>query len=177
MLDTLTESSNYIIQHKESSIDESLGRCHSSVIRYLQNRKQYCWDIKLWMLRNAVSKYCLTFYCYKDAKLKTDSDRRMFGLGYNVMINLLKESNCLNKRYYIFFDNFFSVDFARYLYSTESYWTETIRRKKQRIPDYSRKANINEVKYFRNNEDLFYAYRERKSVKNPALLISTKIAN
>lgn len=93
------------------------------------------------------------------------------------MVNLLKDGNCLNKGYHIFFDNSFSsVDFVRYLYSTESYVTGTIRRSKRCIPDYLKKANMNEVKYFRNNE-VFCAYCERKSVKNPVLLISTKIAN
>lgn len=37
-----------------------------------------------------------------------------------------------------------------------------------------KEANVNEVKYFRNNEVLFCAYREKKCVKNPVLLISTK---
>lgn len=65
------------------------------------------------------------------------------------MVNLLKDGNCLNKGYHIFFDNSFSsVDFVRYLYSTESYVTGTIRRSKRCIPDYLKKANMNEVKYF-----------------------------
>ena len=110
--------------HKESSIDESLVGTlwHSSVIRYLRNKKHHRWDIKLCMLRDAVSRYCLTFHCYKCSKRETDSDKRKFGLGCDVVVNLLKESNCLNKGYHVLFDKFFSgVDFVRYLYFTESY--------------------------------------------------------
>ena len=74
------------------------------------------------MLRDAVPRYCLTFHCYKGPKPETDSDKRKFWLGCDVVVNLLKESNCLNKGYHVLFDKFFSgVDFVRYLYFTESY--------------------------------------------------------
>ena len=75
--------------HEELSIDESLGGtlCHSSITQYLPNKKYHRWSIKFWMLCDAVSKYCLTFYCYRDAKLKTNSDRKEFGLGYDVVVS------------------------------------------------------------------------------------------
>lgn len=107
--------------------------------------------------------------------LKTDSERKKFALGYDIVVNLLKESNCLNKGYHILVhDLFSSVDLIRYLYSTDTYLTGTIRRNKKCIPDYSKRANVSEVKYLRNNEMLFCVYPEKKSVKNPVLLISTK---
>lgn len=114
------------------------------------------------MLCDLVSKYCLTFSCYKDAKETTTSDRKKFGLGY-VVVNLIKDSNCLNKGHHIFVDNFVtSVELARYLYSMDIYLTGTIRRNKKCIPDNLEEANVNEVKYFRNNEISFCAYREKK---------------
>nr|XP_034194869.1 piggyBac transposable element-derived protein 4-like [Osmia lignaria] len=163
--------------HKELSIDESLvgTLCHSSITQYLPNKKHHRWGIKFWMLCDSVSKYCLAFSCYKGAKETTTSDRKKFGLGYDVVVNLLKDSYCLNKGHHIFVDNFFtSVELARYLYSMDTYLTGTIRRNKKCIPDNLKQTNVNEVKYFRDNEVLFCAYREKKSVKNPVLLISTK---
>lgn len=64
------------------------------------------------------------------------------------MVNLLKESNCLNKGYHVFVDNFFnSVNLARYLYSNDTYLTGTIQRNKKYILDHLKTANVNEVKY------------------------------
>lgn len=57
------------------------------------------------MLCDSVSKYYLTFYCYKGAKLTTINDRKKFELGYDV-VNLLKENNCLNKGHHVFVDTF-----------------------------------------------------------------------
>ncbi|XP_017759466.1 PREDICTED: piggyBac transposable element-derived protein 4-like, partial [Eufriesea mexicana] len=163
--------------HKELSIDESLigTLCHSSITQYLPNEKHHPWGIKLWMLCDSVSKYCLTFHCYKGAKEATTSDGKKFGLAYEVVVNLLKDSNCLNKGHHIFVDKFFtSIELAKYLYSMDTYLTGIIGRNKKCIPENLKEANVNEVKYFRDNEVLFCAYRERKNVKNPVLLISTK---
>uniref|UniRef100_A0A1A9UY47 DDE_Tnp_1_7 domain-containing protein n=1 Tax=Glossina austeni TaxID=7395 RepID=A0A1A9UY47_GLOAU len=159
--------------HIKLSIDESLvgTQCHSSVTQYLPNKKHHHWGIKFWTLCESVSKYCFAFSCYKGAKETISSDRKKFGLGYDVVMNLLKDSNCLNKGHHIFVDNFFtSVELARYLYSMDAFLTGTIRRNKKCIPDDMQQTNVNEVKYFRNNEVLFCAFRE----KTTALLISTK---
>ncbi|XP_047359935.1 piggyBac transposable element-derived protein 4-like [Vespa velutina] len=167
----------YYIPHKELSIDESLVGmlCHSSITQYMPNKKHHRWGITFWMLCDAVSKYCLTFYCYKDAKSKSNSDKNTFGLGYNVVVNLLNESNCLNKEYHFFVDNFFSnIELARYLYSNNTYLTGTIRQNKKCIPDHLKTVNVNEAKYFKDNNVLLCAYREKISVKKPVILISTK---
>ncbi|KAL6417077.1 hypothetical protein ACFW04_013006 [Cataglyphis niger] len=163
--------------HIQLSIDESLvgTLCHSSITQYLPNKKHHRWGIKFWMLCDSVSKYCLAFSCYKGAKETISSDRKKFGLGYDVVVNLLKDSNCLNKGHHIFVDNFFtSVELARYLYSKDTFLTGTIRRNKKCIPDDLQQTNVNEVKYFRNDEVLFCAFREKKTIKKPVLLISTK---
>nr|KAF7394490.1 hypothetical protein H0235_017085 [Vespula pensylvanica] len=77
--------------YQELSIDESLigTLCHFSIIQYLPNKKHHRW-VKFWMLCNAVSKYCLIFYSYKGAEVKTDSDGRKFGLGYNVVSSAIE---------------------------------------------------------------------------------------
>lgn len=94
--------------YQELSIDESLigTLCHFSITQYLPNKKHHWW-VKFWMLCNAVSKYCLIFHSYKGAEVKTDSDGKKFELGYNVVVNLLKENYYLNKEYHIFANNFF----------------------------------------------------------------------
>lgn len=121
----------YYIPHKELSIEESLvGTLYrSNITQYLPN-KNHRSGIQFWMLRDAISKYCLTFYCYKGAKVKSNNDENKFELGYNIMVNLLKENNCLNKRYHVFVDNFFGrVNLVRYLYSNDTYLTVTIARR------------------------------------------------
>lgn len=81
----------------------------------MPNKKHHRWGIQFWMLCDAVSKYYLNFYCYKGAKSKSNSDKNTFGLGYNIAVNLLNESKCLNKGYHVFVDNFFSsIELARY---------------------------------------------------------------
>uniref|UniRef100_A0A1B0BVJ0 PiggyBac transposable element-derived protein domain-containing protein n=1 Tax=Glossina palpalis gambiensis TaxID=67801 RepID=A0A1B0BVJ0_9MUSC len=163
--------------HIQLSIDESLvgTQCHSSITQYLPNKKHHRWGIEFWMLCDCVSKYCLAFSCYKGAKETISTDRKKFELKYDVVVNLLKDSNCSNKGHHIFVDNFFtSVELARHLYSMGTFLTGTIGRNKTCIPDHLQQTNVNEVKYFRSNEVLFCAFREKKSVSRPVLLISTK---
>ncbi|XP_037898766.1 piggyBac transposable element-derived protein 4-like, partial [Glossina fuscipes] len=102
--------------HIQLSIDESLvgTQCHSSITQYLPNKKHHRWGIEFWMLCDCVSKYCLAFSCYKGAKETISTDRKKFE--YDVVVNLLEDSKCLNKGHHIFVDNFFtSVELARHL--------------------------------------------------------------
>lgn len=167
----------YYKPHKELSIDESLvgTLCHSNIVQYMPNKKHHRWGIKFWMLCDAVSKYCLSFYCYKGAKGKTDTTKsREHGLGYEVVINLLEQSQYLNKGHHVFVDNYFSsIALAKYLYCKNTYLTGTIRANRKGVPSDIKTTKTNEAKYARDGEVLLCGYRENKSVKKPVLLIST----
>lgn len=78
----------YYISDKELSIDKWLvgTLCYSCIIQYLSNKKHHSWAIKFWVLCDAISKYCLTFYCYyKGAKIESNSVGNKFGFGNNVV--------------------------------------------------------------------------------------------
>lgn len=123
------------------------------------------------MLCDAISKYWKSFYYYRGAKSKISQNR----LGYDVVEKLLQDANCLNKgHHYHLYDNFFtSTALAKFLYSKNIYITGTIRRNKKDIPNETKQLNVGETKYFRNEEVLLRAYREKQTSKNPILLIST----
>ncbi|XP_076637467.1 piggyBac transposable element-derived protein 4 isoform X1 [Colletes latitarsis] len=174
----IVEHANRIFQtyytlHKMLSIDESLVGTlyHSSITQYLPNKKHHKWGIKFWMLCDAISKYCVAFYCYKGAQSKNSQN----GLGYDVVTKLLQDADCLDKGYHVYVDNYFtSTALAKFLHSKNTYITGTIRRNRKDIPKEAKELKVGETKYFRNVEVLLCAHREKKSSKNPVLLISTE---
>lgn len=127
------------------------------------------------MLCDAISKYWRSFYYYRGAKSKISQNR----LGYDVVEKLLQDANCLNKgHHYHLYDNFFtSTALAKFLYSKNIYITGSIRRNKKDIPNETKQLNVGETKYFRNEEVLLRAYREKQTSKNPILLISTEASS
>lgn len=115
--------------NQQLSIDESLigTKNHTQLIQYLPNKHHHKWGIKLWMICDAVTKYCLGFTCYKGAKGNDDSDKQN-GLAYNVVVKLLQMCNYLNKGFHVFVDNFFtSIPLANFLYSKFTHLTGTLR--------------------------------------------------
>ena len=169
----------YYKPRKELSIEESLigTICHSSITRqHLPNDKDQ-WDIKFWMLCDASSKYCLHLYCYRSAKTdNTKSQKRE--LGHDIIVNLLEQCGYLNKGYHVFVGNYFSsFALAKYLYSKGTYLTGTIRNNRKDLPNDIKKVNVNEKKYVRDGDVVLCAYREKKTTKNPVLLISTKTSD
>lgn len=165
----------YYTPHRELSIDESLvgTKSHSSMTQYLPNKHHHRWGIKLWMLCDSVTKYCLGFQCYKGKK---DGAIQEHGLAYKVVNKLLKIGQYLNKGYHLFVDNFFlSLPLAKYLFSQQTYVTGTLRRNRKGIPDRMKtKFGVGEETYMRNENLLILGYREKASQKKPVLLHSTK---
>lgn len=155
----------YYTPHKMLSIDESLmgTLCHSSITQYLPNKKHHKWGIKFWMLCDAISKYCVAFYCYKGAQSKNSQN----GLDYDVVTKLLQDADCLDKGYHVYVDNYFtSTALAKFLHSKNIYITGTIRRNRKDIPKEAKELKVEETKYFRNAEVLLCAHREKKSSNN-----------
>lgn len=98
------------------------------------------------------------------------------GLPYNVVKKLLDVGQYLRKGYHIFVDNFFtSIPLANYLYDNLTYITGTLRRNCKGIPhEMKNKFAVGQKLYMRNDNLLMLGYREKKSQKNPVLLLSTK---
>lgn len=169
---------HHYIPHQELSIDESLvgTKNHTQLLQYLPNKHHHRWGVKLWMLCDSISHYCLAFSIYKGARTEDDKEEiKKFGLAHTVVMKLMKMGNYLKKGYHIFMDNFFtSIPLASSLYKLQTFITGTIRRNRKFLPkQYQNKFQIGEKKYFRSNSILSLAYREKKSQRNPVILIST----
>lgn len=175
----VTEHANRVFRthytpHRELSIDESLvgTKSHTQLIQYLPNKHHHRWGIKLWMLCDSVTKYCLAFYVYKGSKNAT----REQGLAFNVVKTLMEMGQYLGKGYHLFVDNFFSsIPLAKFLYDNSTFITGTIRRNRKGLPPVLKnKFAVGGKVYLRDENMLLLGYREKKSQKNPVLLLSTK---
>lgn len=84
-------------------------------------------------------------------------------------------TNLLNKGFHIFLDNFFtSLKLAKYLYSKFTFLTGTLRKSRKGIPSRMKERfNVGETKYMRKGSLLMLGYRQKKSQKNPVLVLST----
>ncbi|XP_017795067.1 PREDICTED: piggyBac transposable element-derived protein 4-like [Habropoda laboriosa] len=163
--------------HQQLSIDESLvgTHCQSSIKQYLPNKKHHKWGIKFWVLCDSVSKYCLGFLCYRGAKsTESKEEIKKNGLGYVVVQQLLNLGNYLNKGFHVFTDNFFtSIQLAKVLLQKNTYITGTIRKNRKNVPKEAKFADVGKSKYFESNGILMCSYREKKSQRNPVILVST----
>ncbi|XP_023236395.1 piggyBac transposable element-derived protein 4-like [Centruroides sculpturatus] len=164
--------------HQEICVDESLvgTKIHSKILQYQPNKKHHKWGIKLWMLCDSVSHYCLGFFTYKGAKFQAEKHRNSkFGLGYTVVRRLLKLGNYDHKGYHVFVDNYFmSTPLIRSLYSRSTYCTGTVRKsKKKMLPHFKNKFAVGQIMYFRSGPILACGFRERKSQPKPVFLLSS----
>lgn len=163
--------------HCQMSIDESLvgTHCHSIINQYLPNKNHHKWGIKFWMMRDSISNYCLGFFCYPGAKSHDDKDEiKKYGLDYVVVEKLLTLGDYMNKGYHIYISNFFtSIHLAEALSQKNTYLTGTIQRNGKQIPNEAKFVQTGHPKYFKSNKVLMCSYRDKKSTKNPVILIST----
>ncbi|CAL7933000.1 unnamed protein product [Xylocopa violacea] len=162
------------------TVDELLvgTKSRSALTQYLPNKKHYKWGIKFWMLADAVSHYCLSFFCYRGAKDQRDQrEIKEKGLAQVVVDKLLSMSNYIMKGYHVTFDNFFtSIALARSPYKKNTFLSGTKRSNRKHLPSQlKRKLEMGEYKYLRNREVLLLAYREKKSQRKTVLLLSTHV--
>ncbi|KAI4474704.1 hypothetical protein M0802_015485 [Mischocyttarus mexicanus] len=124
--------------YQHLSVDESLvgTKSRSALTQYLSNKKHHKWGIKFWMLNDAVSHYCLSFFCYRGAKDQRDKKEiKEKGLAQVVIDKLLSMSNYFMKGYHITVDNFFtSIALARSLFEKNTFLSGTIRSNRKHIP-------------------------------------------
>ncbi|XP_049812674.1 piggyBac transposable element-derived protein 4-like [Schistocerca nitens] len=168
----------YYTPHQQLSVDESLvgTKAYSHLIQYLPNKHHHRWEVKFWMLCDSVVNYCLGFYVYRGAKSDDDKNEiKENGLGYVVVMKLLTLGSYMQKGYHVFCDNFFtSIPLAEKLYSVGTYLTGTIRRKRKFLPrgllsNYA----VGQLKFFKKSFILLCGFRQKKSQRNPVLLVST----
>ncbi|XP_067141752.1 piggyBac transposable element-derived protein 4-like [Centruroides vittatus] len=168
----------HYIPHQEICVDESLvgTKCHSPNSQYLPNKKHHKWGIKLWMLCDSVSHYCLGFFTYKGAKSQAEKHSiSKFGLGYTVVRQLVTLGNYNNKGYHVFVDNYFtSAPLVRGLYSRGTYCTGTVRALRKQLPTgFKQKFAVGQITYFRSGPILACAFREHEKNPQPVRLLSS----
>lgn len=169
----------FYVGHQQLSIDESLigTKGQTALMQYLPNKHHHRWGIKLWVLCDSVSNYCMSMLCYKGKKSSENREEiKKFGLGFTVVKTLLSACNCLKKGYHLFTDNFFtSIPLIQFLYKNKTFQTGTIRKNKKHLPnEMKQKLNVGQKIYLKLNEILGLAYRQKKSQTKPVLLVSTK---
>lgn len=128
----------YYSPNQHLSVDESLAgtKSRSALAQYFPNKKHHKWDIKFWVLADAVSHYCLSFFCYRGAKDQRDKrEIKEKGLAQVVIDKLLGMSNFFMKGYHVTVDDFFtSISLARSLYEKNTFLSGTIRSNRKNIP-------------------------------------------
>lgn len=169
---------HYYTPHQQVSIDETLigTKNQSQLQQYLPNKHHHRWGIKMWVLCDSVSKYCMSFFCYKGAKSQDDKNEiKEKGLAYTVVSKLLTACNLLGKGYHVFTDNFFSsIPLVQTLYEKFTFLTGTLRRNRKGLPnEVLGKIEPEQKVYCKNYNTVIMAYRHKKSQKNPVLLISS----
>lgn len=179
LLDSLNSScKRYYVPERLLSIDESLIglKNRTELIQYIPNKHHHKWGVKLYAVTESQTGYPLhtTVYCGK-RRAPAASE---LGHSYDVVFDLLTQAGLLNKGYHLFVDNFYtSPTLADHLFSNDTLLTGTLRSNRKGVPAVIKAAKPKEKEcvYFRKGSMLCLSWREKKSQKNPCLLLSTGI--
>lgn len=94
----------------ELSIDESLVSVKNCPYTIYSQQEHHRWGIKLWVLCDAVTNYCLRFYCYRGATYEDNREEvNQLGQGFTVVKKLMQMGYYLNKGFHLHLDNFFTT--------------------------------------------------------------------
>ncbi|UYV65705.1 hypothetical protein LAZ67_3005186 [Cordylochernes scorpioides] len=150
------------------TVDESLVclKNRTRLRQYMPQKHHGRFGVKLWMLCESKTGYCLRMKPYKGKLSPIINEYPM---------NLLQESSLLGKGYHLITDNFFtSINLAKDLLDSHTYLTGTIRTNRKGLPKTltSAKLGVDESLYMVNNNLLALAYKEKKS-KPPVKFLST----
>jgi hypothetical protein len=169
---------HYYVPYQKLSVDESLvgTKKRVALTQYMPKKKHHRWGIKLWVLCDAITNYCLQFYCYKGAKYEDNREEiERVGQGYSVVKKLMEMGNFLNKGYHLYLDNFFtSKKLVRFLYENMTWLTGTYRIDRKGVPKkLLGKFPVGKRVYVRKGPLLFMAFREKASNKTQFILVSS----
>ena len=113
------------------SIDEAMIK-YNGRLRWKQYMpmKPIKWGIKLWVLCDARTGYCLALYVYTG---HDDHLAEGMGLTYNIVIKL--SSSYLLRNHHLYADNFYSsLGLIRDLHDADTYFCGTIRKNSRGLP-------------------------------------------
>lgn len=179
VLDGLNDGcKRYFVPRQLISIDESLIglKNRTELIQYIPNKHHHKWGVKLYAVTDSATGYPLhtTVYCGK----KRSGASSQFGHSYDVVKDLMTKAGLFNKGYHLFVDNFYtSPTLAEFLFKNQTLLTGTLRANRKGVPNLLKKAKpkAKECSYFRKGPLLALSWREKKSQKNPCLMLSTGV--
>ena len=109
---------------KNISVDEGMIAFRGRLsFRQYMPAKPTKYGIKVWMTADSSNGYVLNFDVYLG---KEGTQRRIYGLGYDVVMKLIRPF--MNKNHHVYFDNFFSsTTLLEHLEAHETYACATVR--------------------------------------------------
>ncbi|KAJ8307193.1 hypothetical protein KUTeg_015277 [Tegillarca granosa] len=163
----------YIIPNRNLCVDETLISCkgHSVMRQYIPS-KAAKYGIKFWVLCEAATGYILQMHIYRGKHFDPKPNGQLQGT--NVVYDLLRNTNLLNKGYHVICDSFFSsLHLANKLLEARTYVTGTLR-KNRPMPQTIKNANPapGSAIYMRKGQVVCLAYRGEED-KTPVRLLST----
>ena len=163
----------YYTPSQHISIDESMvgmkNRC--VFIQYMPNKRHSRFGIKKFELCDS-NGYTFHLQLYAGKELDV---QHVEGQAFAVVEKLMRESNLLGRGYHLFTDNFYTKPkLAEFLFRNKTLLSGTVRSNSKGLPsDCSIKLPVAQAKFWRKNEQLAVAFREKKSQTKNVLLLST----
>eukprot|EP00745_Piridium_sociabile_P033917 TRINITY_DN58298_c0_g2_i4.p1 TRINITY_DN58298_c0_g2~~TRINITY_DN58298_c0_g2_i4.p1 ORF type:complete len:699 (+),score=112.90 TRINITY_DN58298_c0_g2_i4:68-2164(+) len=160
----------YYVPSREISIDESMigmkNRC--CYIQYMPNKRHARFGIK---------KFQLCDVCHVELYGGKDFDvRHEEGQAHAVVMRLMQACTLLNRGYHLYTDNFYTKPMlADTLFQQGTLLTGTVRSNSRGLSVHMKQARpgIGGTLYERQGQKLCVAFREKRSQRNPVLLLST----
>ena len=144
------------------------------LIQYIPNKHHHKWGVKLYAVTESSTGFPLhtMVYCGK----KRSQPASQFGHSYDVVRELMLESSLFNKGYHLYVDNFYtSPTLTEFLYTQKTLLTGTLRANRKGVPLMmkSAKPKVGECIYVKKGPLLALSWKEKKSQKNPCLMLTT----
>jgi len=135
-------------------------KCRVGFIQYMP-KKPKKFGIKVWVLCEALSGYCLQFQIYTGAKEGTSEK----GLTYRVVFDLM--DIYLTKNHHLYFDNFYtSLTLLQSLSRKKTYACGTLRTNRGKLPKefVSEKLEFGDSKYRATGDVLAVHWKDKRDV-------------
>ena len=138
--------------------------------QFMPNKRHARFGVKLWLLVESHSKYCLQFIVYRGKRYDPAPPE---GQGYDIVMRLLRVCNLLNRVYHVVVDNFFtSARLASALFEQGTYLTGTVRKNRDIAPAAkTARIPVGDSRYWRKGNTLLVAFREKQT--KTVLVLST----
>lgn len=160
----------YVPAQNLSVAEQMIGtKCRVSFLQYMP-KKPKKFGIKLWVLCEALSGYCLQYQIYT-GKINNQVE---VDLGYRVVFDLLRYY--LNRGYRVFFDNYYtSVKLVADLAAQQTFSCGTVRINRKNLPaDFTTlKLKKGEAKFWKSDVITAVLWQDKRTVT----LLSSFISN